>query len=374
MTKSPAKVVGRCAHSFVVESRAATREVATQLQATSAGLNFLFVSSLHDLDQVAAAWSERGDTPTIACTTAGELAGEIGYRSGSIVGASLHGVRAATWGIGDVGDFDEPRAMAMRSEVRRFVDSRQPHESLLAIVVADGTSFAEERLLEQLRPVVGAVPIVGGSAGDDLRFAGAHVLVDGRFRTGAAVLCLVASPGPIGTFAEHHFQPADRLTLVTRADPRTRRLLELDGLPAAEVYRGMLDSGQSASHGSKPLVPFILTVGGRHYLRSIAGIDGDEIRLYCAVDEGTVLDIGVPTDIVGSLERIVASTRADSGGAELVVLFDCVLRRLELSSVRRRSAASALLGHMPCVGFSTYGEVDAGLHVNQTTTGIVFRN
>jgi hypothetical protein len=276
------------------------------------------------------------------------------------------------WSIADVKGFDEPGALALRGEIRRFVDSRQPDESLLAIVVADGTSFAEERLLEQLRPLLGAIPIVGGSAGDDLRFANAHVLVDGRFRSGAAVLCLVASPGPIATFAEHHFQPAGRLSLVTGADPRTRRLFELDGLPAAEVYRRMLDDGTAAPQGSKPLVPFMLSVGGRHFLRSIAGVDGDDIRLYCAVEEGTVLDIGVPTDIVGSLARIVKATRPTGGRTELVVLFDCVLRRLELSSLRRRTAAGDLLAQMPCVGFSTYGEVDAGLHVNQTTTGIVF--
>ena len=58
--------------SFDTDSYAATSAVAEEIDAGSADLNVLFVSSGHELTEVERACREAGPGPTLCCTTAGE--------------------------------------------------------------------------------------------------------------------------------------------------------------------------------------------------------------------------------------------------------------------------------------------------------------
>ena len=58
------------------------------------------------------------------------------------------------------------------------------------------------------------------------------------------------------------------------------------------------------------------------------------------------------------------------GGIELIIGFDCILRRLELLNRGQRDDVREILGRAPVAGFSTYGEQYNGVHVSQTLTGV----
>jgi hypothetical protein len=92
----------------------------------------------------------------------------------------------------------------------------------------------EERLVAGLYQGIGNIPIIGGSAGDNLRFERTHVYDgDGRFLSGAAVFALVESEAPITTFKVQHFHPSDIELVITDADPERRIIREMNGEPAA---------------------------------------------------------------------------------------------------------------------------------------------
>ncbi len=62
--------------------------------------------------------------------------------------------------------------------------------------------------------------------------------------------------------------------------------------------------------------------------------------------------------------------RAGIGEPDLVISFDCVLRRLEARRKHCEAALGERFRRYRMVGFSTYGEQYAGVHVNHTLTGV----
>lgn len=58
--------------------------------------------------------------------------------------------------------------------------------------------------------------------------------------------------------------------------------------------------------------------------------------------------------------------------ADAILVFDCILRRLELEQDGLADQAGGILARHNAIGFSTYGEQFDALHVNQTMVGIAF--
>jgi hypothetical protein len=83
-----------------------------------------------------------------------------------------------------------------------------------------------------------------------------------------------------------------------------------------------------------------------------------------------VLRLARHEDIVAQLRALFRSIREDIGPPELVIGFDCVLRNLEVEKRQLRHVAGQILAENNVVGFSSYGEQFAGMHANQTFTGV----
>jgi hypothetical protein len=355
------------------DSYRATRYVLSEIEAESAAINFLFVSPKSDLSSVSKALAEVACGPTLCCTTAGEVWRGEGYIKGGIVGASLSGVRAQVWAIDDLQSFSEIVATELVEQMREFRDSVEPGETVSAVVLLDGLSFCEERVVANLSSALDGMPIVGGSAGDDLKFESTKVLVDGAFEENMGVVALIANSSPTTTFMAHHFEPTGQRLVVTAAEPERRRVIELDGMPAAEAYR------QAAGFSDDPLTrevmavaPLMLSVGGRTYVRSLLGEANGALDLGCAIEEGLVLQLGRSTDLAGCLSDLFENVRRKVGKPELVLGFDCILRRLEMELFQNDEGVGEELTGNNFFGLSTYGELFGGLHVNQTLTGIAF--
>ena len=83
-----------------------------------------------------------------------------------------------------------------------------------------------------------------------------------------------------------------------------------------------------------------------------------------------MLRVAQSRDLVGNLESAFSQVRAQIGPPQLVLTFDCILRRLEIAEAGLDEAVSDLLRRNNAVGFNTYGEQFCGVHVNQTLTAI----
>jgi hypothetical protein len=114
----------------------------------------------------------------------------------------------------------------------------------------------------------------------------------------------------------------------------------------------------------------VVRVGGKHHVRAIQQVaENGDLVFFSAIDEGLVLTLAEPQDMVAHLARELA--RLSEGGApEAILACDCILRRVEAMEKQKTGEISAILRAHRVVGFSTYGEQMNSMHVNQTMTGV----
>jgi hypothetical protein len=77
-------------------------------------------------------------------------------------------------------------------------------------------------------------------------------------------------------------------------------------------------------------------------------------------------------DLLQNLEQAFAGIRAEIGPPQLVLGYDCILRKLEIAQSAAMGRIGEVLQENNVVGFHTYGEQFRGAHVNQTLVGIAF--
>jgi hypothetical protein len=97
--------------------------------------------------------------------------------------------------------------------------------------------------------------------------------------------------------------------------------------------------------------------------------EGGDLIFFSAIDEGVVLTLADPQDMVAHLAGEMAALSA-RGAPVAILACDCILRRMEAQEKQKSGAVSAILRDNRVVGFSTYGEQLNAMHVNQTMTGV----
>jgi hypothetical protein len=341
-------------------------------------LAVFFCSSAYDLTKLAAELRHRfAGVPLIGCTTAGEIT-PMGFQEGSITGFSIGGAaaRAATARIDCLGDCPISAGFLAAEELMaRFAQGGGTpvnDTNTFGLLLIDGMSAREEVVLSTIHWGMGTIPLLGGSAGDDMRLTNTFVYHNGEFSTNTALLTLVQLDAPFRTFNTKHFRGTAEKLVVTKADPERRLVLELNAAPAAREFArivGVHVKDLSADMlGDRSLM---VKIGGEFYVRSIqkVGTDGS-LTFYSAIEQGVVLTLATPGDMVQDLRDVFSSLQDEIGKPQLVIGFDCVLRRLEMERRQTRHVASRIMADNNVVGFATYGEQFHAMHLNHTFTGV----
>ena len=357
----------------------AAAELADALQHEHLGFVLFFCSAEYDLAALADALeSSFPTTPLSGCTTAGEIT-PGGYDRGSIVAIGFHRRLFAieTALIDDLEHFELANAQPLVDtllEQCRQQTIAPINEHSFALTLLDGLSSREEQVLATLDAALGRIPSFGGSAGDDNHLSHTHVYTAGRFYTRAAVVVMINTRLPFEVFSTHHLIPLAHKLVVTEADREQRRVIELNGLPAAQVYAELVGSAPAQLNaGIFARHPLAVRIGGQHYVRSIQRVNSDSsLSFYCAVENGIVLTAMQPTPLLDNLSVMLAGVGARLGAPSMIIGCDCFLRRMELEALQQLDQASQLLRQAGVVGFNTYGEQHHGMHVNQTFTGVAF--
>jgi hypothetical protein len=370
---------------------AAVEEICAQLPADVESVLF-FASPDYPPDELAAAWKGSLDCPIFGATTAGEIHSPDGYlrRSLVAVGFRSEDFRLQPILIPSLSAFlQKPEDLALSfpalpgetTPARGFPlpdaplyvgeTNRSGESGNLVFCLLDGLSGLEESIVSTLHQRLPGIPLVGGSAGDALRFRRTLVYAGGTFHTGAGVLGMIRTRLPYRLFRAQHFVPTDTRMVITEASPEARKVHEINGIPAAEAYASLvgrevedLDPAIFASH------PLMLRVGGEFFVRSIRQHEPDgSLTFFCAIDQGLVLTLAQQDDFLQNLQNELASLEKKPGNLQLILGFDCILRRLELTHSNEITRVKEILQNYPFTGMSTYGEQIGPLHINHTLTG-----
>jgi hypothetical protein len=327
-----------------------------------AALLLVFASGSYDLRILAAAVAEVAlGIPIVGCSSAGEIAAD-GPGTGSVVVIALGGegfsfslAAATTAGAA-------PRDAGMR--VAACVGDVADRAHRVLLLLADGPAAIHAELVRGAYSVTGAgVPLVGGvAAHPEHGHADEHaVIYGGAVLHGAVVGVAIGSDAPIGIGVRHGWQPMGEPLLVTRAAPG--RILELDGRPAADVYRDRL-GGRDPDDACVLGHPLGLQQRlGELHIRSVTLDGAPDGGLECAMPAGAL--VWAMRSSADAILDAAAAACGDALGALngappcLVVAFDCAARRKFLGTrageeIERLTGAAgpAALG-----GLYTYGEI-----------------
>ena len=366
----------RHAQSGDKDTAQAMSDILAALGVSDLALVIVFVGGGHDLRNVEGALAGLPPRlPVIGCTTAGEI-GHGGYLDGHIVAIGLPRdlFRVAVGHIEGLRNFRPEQARDLAFELRaELTFSTADWSNEVAFLLTDGLSLMEDQLVWALSEALSQSPLVGGSAGDGLRFGRTHVLHQGRFMTDAAVLAVLRTPCTVTAFRFDHLEPTELRMVVTDADPEQRLVRQINGMPAGPEYARLLGKDpQQLSPFIFAANPVVSKIGTEHHVLAIQRVEPDgTLRFFSAVEPGLVLRLATSADLVAHLDSQLAGL-AGNGPLPAILACDCILRRLEAEHTQNRGRISAVLDRYGVAGFNTYGEQFNLVHVNQTFTGLAF--
>ena len=243
---------------------------------------------------------------------------------------------------------------------------------VFALNLIDGLSYSEETVTLAIDRGLDGIPLIGGSAGDDLQFVKTWQITNSQACTGAAVLSLIHCRLPCQVFTNNNFVPTEHKLVVTEADPDRRCVSEFNAEPAAVAYANAIGmSPEDLDAGSFASYSVIVRFGGQHYCRSIQQLNDDQsLTFFCAIDNGLVLTVARSEGMVASTREAIELIEDAIGDIELLFGFDCIYRKLDAGHRQTTHRISSLYKEKNFIGINTYGEQYNSMHINQTFTGV----
>jgi len=312
------------------------------------------------------------------CSTAGEVTMR-GYGAGGVVALGFPTARFSV-AAREIVSLTGRAISDCVAQVRDLAEAfpHQAGRTRFGVLLVDGLSRQEDRLIAAIDTVLAPLPVIGGSAGDNLDFRDSRVIlsepdsgVGGIAREDSAVLILLETDMAVRDLVFDHFTANETRMVVTGARASDRVVTEINAEPAAEEYArlvgvplGDLSPFVFASN------PLMVRAGGRFHVRAVQGVTPDGgLRLLSAIEVGVVLALGQAQDIAGGLRKLLDELPARP---VLTLGFDCILRRLDVQRQGLDHSMAVLFREFRMAGFCTYGEQHHGMHVNQTFVGLAF--
>lgn len=298
------------------------------------------------------------DVPVIGCTTDGEIAGGEGFLEDSLV-ITMFASDSIKFGVGlGHGAIADPVGAA--SAAVEAARAQVAGEPALCLALLEGLGTNIRTLVEAIRDTVGAqVPIVGGAAGDQLRFQQTRQLCNDTVTSDAVVVMVWSGPIKIGTGVATGYTPLGQPHTVTRAEGAV--VHEIDNRPAADLYSDYLQ---------QPSIFYPLSVHDETrqslVLSSPLNFNSEtgELHLVNPVPQGSVVQLATASrqEIVDAARNAVGQAATALGDAKVdaALLFSCAGRRATLGTRTGEEYASiqSIIGDgVPTSGFYCYGEI-----------------
>ena len=219
----------------------AAADIARQLPSDGLAMVLVFLSPYYDPHEFIAEMAGfLGSTPVFGCTTAGELAPD-GWGDNSVValGFGAEDFSIVARPLPDLSNFRVEDGRRIGTELRHESARRSPEavgQNSFGLLLIDGLCRREEAVMSAIYASLDNIPVVGGSAGDGLRFEKTWVFYDGQAHSDAAILIILKTALPFRLFKCDNFEPTTTKMVVTEADVERRVVKEINAEPAAEEY------------------------------------------------------------------------------------------------------------------------------------------
>lgn len=299
----------------------------------------------------------------VLCSTAGECTSH-GYKNGVITGFeySLEECEVNTVEI-----LYPPIKSKKKLEDTYLKVKNNPNSFLL--LLCDGLSGMEESILTTLFFIKDDFKIIGGSAGDNLKFDETAIYIGSKKVHSAALF--FNSKKQVQILKENIYIPTGDNLLITEADPINRIVKKFNGNPASTEYAKILGVKESELQSHFMNHPLGKIYKDDIFIASPMKINADKsITFYCQLLPNTFVSILKPTDAISRLRTTLNSI---SIKANFIFQVNCILRSLKFQEENLWSAYDKeILSFCPnASGFVSYGEQFYKNHSNQTLVILV---
>jgi hypothetical protein len=347
--------------------RSAAQDAVNQLGSEAPAMVFVFTSPRYDLPKLLEGIrSITGKAHLVGATGSGEIMREtyVGFGVGvAVMVLSAGGYR---FGVASAANIWERLTDVGQQIARQARDQAGPGRHGAVILLADCLAGNLQQLFNGVYRVTGPrVPIVGGAAGDEMKFVATFVFHDDKVVEKGAVAAWISSDEPFEVITRHGWEPIGVPLLVTRAEGVD--VMELDGRPAATVYEeqlgiapGELDAanfwGTSVNH---PLG--LMQSDGSFIIRAArAKSPNGWLRIQgCVPQAGSAVQVMASTrdKLLAVTEEVgaIAHRREDTA---VLLSFSCAARAMLLGERTKEESArlQEAAGDVPSFGIYCCGE------------------
>ena len=355
----------------------AVDDLMKQLSETGENCNLVmfFASVSYDFAELSRALKEKfPKSEVVGCSTSGEIS-ENGFTKNGIVlttmscsATKVKGVIIREGAKYPIIEKDEILG-AMRS--CGIVPGQGGHDDCFAFTFINGLCNAEECILSLLYSLIedDRFKILGGSAGDDLKFDTTYASLNGEVVTDGGVVVFVKTSKRFTIVKENIFKPSGRKVNFTKVDTASRRLIEIDNKPATAEYARQLGIREDEIGGASLMHPLGRMFGDNIFISSIAGVNNDKsFGMYCRVMPNTKVDIMELGDVEGIMNSTCDAIEAAIPRTGFVFFINCILRTLMFEKNTQGKYLVDLYKNRfgKVAGFSSYGEQIDKINSNQT--------
>ena len=319
------------------------------------------------------------NSEVVGTTTSGEIVKE-GFTNDSIVLTTLicdkTKVKAAL--IKDALKFpvlEKDKILKAAAHCGINCDSSTSHKDAFAMTFINGNHNIEEMVLSLFYGVIknDEFQVVGGSAGDDLKFKETLVSLNGEITSKGAVIVFVKTSCNFKIIKENIYHPTGESIVLTDVDINERKIVKIDNRNPVDVLSQKINIPKHQLGDKLLEYPLGRVIGDETYICSFKNFD-EQGRLYSYINvmPNTKLEILKSDNVMETVEATCKEIQEELHNVKFVFFINCILRTLDLKSMQQSSQVAKMYDkYFPAFcGYSSYGEQYNKLCLNQTVVMI----
>ena len=297
----------------------------------------------------------------VLCSTAGEYSME-GYKKGIISGFEYDLSDA------EVVEILYPPIKSIKKLMGAYENVKN-NKNAFALLLCDGLSGMEESIVTTFYFTNDDFKIIGGSAGDNLKFKETFIFI-GSKKVHSAVLFFNMKKRT-SIIKENIYIPKGKRLLVTESDAINRTVKTFNKIPASTEYAKALGVSESDLPNHFMNNPLGKRYKDEIFIASPMKVNADKsITFYCQVMPNTFVEILEPVD---PIEQIRSTINNIQFKPSFVLAINCILRSLKFEQENIwKNIDKEILSFCPnTTGFISYGEQFYKSHANQTMVMLI---
>ncbi|WP_026881872.1 FIST signal transduction protein [Clostridium akagii] len=320
--------------------------------------SFILLSSDEKVKELSLGVSEK----VVLCSTAGEYTSS-GYKNGVISGFEYETDMAKTVEI-----LSPPikSIASLKSEYHEIENNK----NAFILLFCDGLNGMEETIITTLYFVKDDFKIIGGSAGDNLKFKETYIYI-GKKRVSSVALFFNTKQRTHIT-KENIYIPSGKRLLITEADTINRIVKSFNNKPASTEYARVLGVKESELEKYFMNNPLGKIYKDDIFIASPMKINEDKsITFYCQLLSNTFVQVLEPIDPLQQLRTTVSKLPFKPN---FVFVINCILRSLKFEKENMwKQVDNEILKicNNNTTGFISYGEQFYKMHANQTMVMLI---